>query len=134
MKVLHKAKQLLQGFVLPKDRFDPAWFSPSDSGWKTLELLVERGVALLTPGTISLWLAKPNKSKGNRVASTKRNALIKRAFERLEPRQSLRNSVLFGIPAFVLIGSFVVGNLNDPAQATTPVSYTHLTLPTNREV
>jgi hypothetical protein len=118
MKVLHKAKQMLHGFVLPKDRFDPAWFFPSDSGWKTLELLVDRAVALVTPGTISLWLAKLKKSKGKRVASSERNALIKGDFERLEPRQSLRNSVFFGLPAFVLIGSFIIGGFSDSAEAT----------------
>jgi hypothetical protein len=133
MKVLHRAKQLLQGFVLPRDRFDPAWFFPFGFGWKTLELLEDRVFALLLPdlgnlsplrplrsfGPVSSWLGKRTTSKGTPLDSTRRNRHVERDLGVLGPRQSLRHSVLFGIPAFVLLGSFVVGGFSDSADATT---------------
>jgi hypothetical protein len=133
MEIRVFGRLLFSDFALPKSQFDPAWFLPGDSAWNSLVRLEDRVSAHLFSdsglsfkvklasflSTAFSFRPKLAPFKVQRITPTRSRRVTEKVKRALEKRKPHRRSILFGIPALVLLGSFVVGGLSDSANATT---------------
>ena len=105
---------LLSGLALPNGEFNEARFLPSSPAFFAPNSHNPRPIL----GALASSEAKPLKSKFGRGGTGKPKSASGKQLSTRRPSKKLRRTVLFGIPALVILGSFMVGGLSDSADAT----------------